>query len=305
MKIFSFLFIALIIFSSCEKTVTINIPEKAPRLVVNAILNKNQVIELTVGKSRHILESNNTSIETYVVKNAVAVIFENNIPIDTLVYQAVDYTYRSSGNKTIREGYNYTVKVTAPGFTVVEATTIVPSQSEIADVKRVKDARVNSFGDQMDEITVTLNDPAETNFYLLQFMYPDFGGGREHPIICVSTTDKDLEQIGENADPLSTDNCYDGGNLIMRDNNFNGRQKQLRFHIESTQLQERQGPGGQVKKPYLKLSRITEDYFKYIKSYDVYYNSSDNPFAEPANVFSNVQNGYGIFSVRTSVTRDL
>ena len=305
MKIFVIFFLGIFVFSSCEKNITVNIPKKPPRLVINAILEKTKPIEIMVGKSRHILDSIELSIEPYIVKNAVVVIFENGIPYDTLIYQPNSYTYTSPQNKKIRDGYTYNLKVSAAGFTSVEASAIVPSISEAPVVTRVKDARVTSYGDHQDEVTVTLNDPAEKNFYLLQIFHADagFGGSTEYPIYCASTTDKDLEKVGEDPDPLSTDNCYDAGNLIMKDDNFNGRQKQLRFYIESSQLQDYTLPGGGTSKPYVKLSRISEDYFKYIKSYYIAYDSGGNPFAEPVNVFTNVINGLGIFSIRsTAVT---
>jgi hypothetical protein len=305
MKLYFFLpLIALVVFSSCEKSVTIDVPQKPSSLVINAILKKDQAIRVVIGKSRYILEAGQ-GIDTYVVKNAVPVIFENNLPIDTLVYEAARYTYISPKNKTIRGGYTYTIKITAPGFSAAEATTIVPSQSEAPEVTRVKDARVTSDGVHKDEIVVKFNDPAEKNFYLLQFFQAPFQPGDEYTVYCASTTDKDLELVGDNADPLSTDNCYDADNLILRDDNFNGQVKQLRFYIESNILQDRMGSGGQTTKPYVKLSRITEEQFKFIKSFSVYNMTVDNPFAEPVNVFTNVKNGYGIFASYTSATKDL
>ncbi|MFL5773305.1 MAG: DUF4249 domain-containing protein [Flavisolibacter sp.] len=304
MKAFYFLAIVAVVVSACEKKVIIDIPQKSPKLVVNGLLDLNQVVELTVGKSRHVLEANNTSIETYVVKNAVPVLYENNIAIDTLVYQPLNYTYKSPRGKTIAAGNTYTVKVTAPGFTAVETTSTVPSQSEITEVSRIKHARVNSNGEDLDEVTIKFSDPVgEKNYYLLQILEAPFDPRDESWIYCVSTTDKDIEPIGDNADPLSTDNCYDGGSLIMKDDNFNGREKQLRFYIHSSELDDRTGVNGQVQKPSVKLSRITEAHFKFIKSFNAYNMSGDNPFAEPANVFTNVVNGYGIFSARTSVRK--
>jgi hypothetical protein len=296
--------IALVIFSSCEKSVTVDVPEKPSSLVINAILKKDQVIRVIVGKSRYILQSGQ-GLDAYVVKNAVPVIFENNIPIDTLVLASSGYIYTSPKNKTIRAGYTYTIKITAPGFSAAEATTIVPSQSEAPEVTRVKDARVTSDGVHKDEIIVKLNDPAEKNFYLLQFFQAPFQPGDEYTVYCASTTDKDLELVGDNADPLSTDNCYDADNLILRDDNFNGQVKQLRFYIESGILHDGTGVNGQTTKPYVRLSRITEEQFKFIKSFSVYNMAVDNPFAEPVNVFSNVKNGYGIFAAYTSATKDL
>ena len=91
----------------------------------------------------------------------------------------------------------------------------------------------------------------------------------------------------------------------MSDVNFNGRQKQVRLFVESSLLQDYTAMDGRVHRPYVKVSRITEDYFRYVKSYHTYYNASGNPFAEPVNVFSNIKNGFGNFSAYSSVTDTL
>jgi hypothetical protein len=87
--------------------------------------------------------------------------------------------------------------------------------------------------------------------------------------------------------------------------NFNGKQKQVRFYVNSYDMQVIIDPSGQVHKPVIRVSRITEAYFKFVKSYNVYYNSSDNPFAEPSNVYTNVKNGYGVFATFTEAQKDL
>ena len=166
-------------------------------------------------------------------------------------------------------------------------------------MKRIKNVRTNSYNEQQDEITIKINDPVETNFYLVKFFHAPYGPGQEYTIYCTSTADKDIEPIGDNADPLSTDNCFDAGNLLMRDVNFNGREKLLRFYVNSLDLMENSGSNGTIYRPFIKVYRITEEYFKFVKSYNVYYNASDNPFAEPANVFTNVKNGFGTFSAFT------
>lgn len=302
------LFFLLVVLAGCEKTVSVDIPQRPPRLVINGWLEKDVPVEVMVGKSRNVLDPSNpwsSNIESYVVKNAVPVMYENNVAIDTLVYDPASFKYRSASGKSLQEGKNYTIKVTAPGFEAVEAHTTVPSQSVINSVTRTKEARTTSDGNKQDEILIVLDDPQETNFYLVQFYHAPYNSNSNYPIYCVSTTDKDVEPIGENADPLSTDNCYDGESLLLKDVNFNGRQKVLRFFIDSYQLNDNTGPGGIIEKPYVRVLRITEDYFKFVKSYNVHYNSSDNPFAEPSNVYSNVTNGYGSFSAYTVATQNL
>lgn len=298
------------LIGACEKTVNIDIPEKEPRLVINGLLVKNDLFKISIGKSRGILMPGNYTVslaEQYTVKTAIPVIFENGVAIDTLVYQPADFVYKSVRNKRVRDGFVYTIGVAAPGYKTAEAISAVPSQSVITEVRRVKNSRTNSTGDQQDEITIKLNDPAgERNFYMVQIWGADQGFVFGNYIYCVSTADKDVEQIGDNTDPLNADNCYDGSMLLMRDNNFNGGLKQLKLFVNSDQLSEYADPiTHRTYRPYVKVFRITEDEFRYIKSNNAYNSSGDNPFAEPANVYSNVKNGFGIFSLSTQATDTL
>ncbi len=298
------LIVSLWLLAACEKPVKIDIPKKDPSLVINGLLVKDNLFAVRIGKSRGVLDPGNNQVslaEQYTVKTAIPVIFENNIAIDTLVYQPANFMYKTIRNKRVRDGYNYTIRVNASGFKTAEANSGLPSQSIIAELRRVKNSRTNAYGEQQDEITIKLNDPAgEKNFYLVQVWSAAFGGQPGNKIYCVSTSDKDLERIGDNADPLSADNCYDGGALLMRDNNFNGVQKQLKLFVGSSELTDYIDNGThKTYRPYIKVFRITEDEFKFIKSNNAYNNAGDNPFAEPVNIYSNVKNGYGIFALST------
>ena len=308
MKRILFITILMSALTACEKTITIDIPQRDPKLVINGWLEKGVPVSVMVGKSRNVLQPQNptgSNLDNYVVKNAMVVLFENNTAIDTLDYDAGTYRYISTNGTMLRDGFSYTLRAVAPGFAQAEAFTAMPSQSVIDQVTRIKDARTTADGYKQDELQIRITDPTEQNFYLVQIYRPDYGYGQGYPVSCVSTTDKDIEPIGEYADPLSTDNCFDGGTLLMRDVNFNGSQKQLRFFVDSYELQDYIAPNGTVYRPYVKVMRVTEDYFKFLKSYHVYFNSSDNPFAEPANVYSNVKNGYGSFTAYTVATQSL
>jgi len=292
--------IVLLVFSACEKDIIIDIPPSDPKLVIDARLAKDQVIEVSVGKSRHILSTVNRQVnsqENYVVKDAIPIVYENDTAIDTLVYVPSEYKYKSLLNKTIQAGYSYSIKVNAPGFKEVKSLTVVPSQSEIAEINRVKKARKNADGVYFDEITVKMDDPAESNFYLFRFYRSTPVGSYKYPIDCIRSADKDLDG-GGNSDPFEGDNCLDGNNLLMNDKNFNGRRKQIKFFIQSGNLSE-DFYNGRIYRPYLRVYRLTEDEYRFLRSFRTYDNTSDNPFAEPVNVYSNINNGYGIFSAYT------
>jgi hypothetical protein len=292
----------VLLISACEKEVTIKVPQKDPSLVLIALPEKGDLITASVGRSRHILEPRPgfDLREHYAVKNAQVVVFENGVSIDTLTYHPTEYLYKSGRGRVIRQGYTYSVKINAPDFKEVTGETIVPSQSEIAEVRWEKDVRTNSYGESVDEVFIKLNDPAaEKNFYLIKVFQATYPGYTPFAVGCVSTTDKDIETIGYEEDPAETERCLDGDNLLMKDLNFDGGQKQLKLSIVSSQLQTINGPSGETYRPYIKVYRITEDQFRFAKSYNVFDNTEDNPFAEPVNVYSNIKNGYGILAAST------
>ncbi|NJO70129.1 MAG: DUF4249 family protein [Bacteroidetes bacterium] len=47
---------------------------------------------------------------------------------------------------------------------------------------------------------------------------------------------------------------------------------------------------------YFRLYSITEDYFKYIQTLNLFLKNHKNPLAEPTQVYSNITGGYGIFA---------
>ena len=58
-----------------------------------------------------------------------------------------------------------------------------------------------------------------------------------------------------------------------------------------------------VERSILKLNYSKEDYFKYKLSLEKYQETAGDPFAQPVQVYSNVENGFGIFG-GYSVYRD-
>lgn len=57
--------------------------------------------------------------------------------------------------------------------------------------------------------------------------------------------------------------------------------------------------------PSFPLEYYNEAYFRYLKSYEYLQYNDDNPFAEPANVYSNVKNGYGVFALVHAATYEV
>lgn len=52
---------------------------------------------------------------------------------------------------------------------------------------------------------------------------------------------------------------------------------------------------------YIEIKSVSKDFYLYQKTLKEYYNSINNPFSEPAEVYSNIKLGYGIFAGYNSV----
>ncbi len=288
------------VLAACEKNVQVDVPRSDSKLVVNAFAEKEKPLIVAIGKTRYILDAQPNSPNGDVVTTARPVLYENNVAIDTLVYDPGFRNYYSPRSRVLRTGASYRLSVGATGFATVETQTAVPSQSTITGISRVPNARVQQSGETLDEVTVRLNDPAaEQNFYLLRFYASSFNSGQEYPIDCVNTSDKDVEAIGY-ADPADPNSCFDGDRVLVKDANFNGREKALRFYIASNRLQVYTDGAGRKHRPYVRVYRITEDHFRYLKSLGAYESADGNPFAEPVNVYTNVRNGRGLFTAYTA-----
>jgi hypothetical protein len=93
--------------------------------------------------------------------------------------------------------------------------------------------------------------------------------------------------------------------IFFRDALFNGTSKELHLFISSEYLLPVVGRNGDTLYPSVELYHVPEAYFRYLKSYQFASENNGNPFAEPTNVYSNVKNGYGIFSIISADYKEL
>ena len=86
---------------------------------------------------------------------------------------------------------------------------------------------------------------------------------------------------------------------LFNDLLFNGQTKSLEISIPNNEWSW--GEAGYIwSYRYIGLRfylyNISQDYYYYRRSLELYNQTSGNPFAQPVQVFSNIQNGFGIFA---------
>lgn len=279
---------------ACNKETEIAVPSQTSVLVMNGQWQQQSLFILRLTRSRGIsdlFDTGSNLIRTYEVKNALVTVKENNVIMDTLVYDSANFRYINS-HLTIRTKLNavYIVDASLKGFLPVNATSPLYSVMAISNTQLKRNAGFNAGGAAIDQIAFSfIDDGSKTDYYLIRIKRADGSFAN-----CINTADQDFEKMVFN-NPFTTEPCIDGNKLLLSDKNFNGLTKKIVVTVSNDQMNSFVF-AGKIKRPFIELLHITEDYFKYIKSNNSYDVASANPFAEPTNIYGNIKNGYGFFT---------
>jgi hypothetical protein len=238
--------------------------------------------------------------------NADVRFYKNNIYLDSLYYSnpGVDYGeiyYKSNyWSKDVfpLPGNEYVIKVKKPGFPDATATTTIP---RLVKIERVDTSRVNGLGSNfIMNCRIEFTDPsAEKNYYLFNIIttrmvpwsrsYLAFAC--QDPVI-----EEELSSSSGSGSSLST--VQDKFGFAFSDKLIDGKKYSLNVSFKGYYYYNY--PNNPFPRTsyifYLRLISITEDYFKFIQTLNLFNASYMNPLVEPVMVHSNVTGGYGIFA---------
>ncbi len=273
-----------------ESVVEVSLPEHQPRLSVFATFNEEVSTSYLafVSHSLGILDS--SSIEP--VSDAQVVLYEADrafIPFK-LETRTSNRQFYEGINRAFKPNTNYTLKIESPTYGTLEGSQTVPSKVPIIKATYNDRKAVDQYGDRGEEVTVTFQDPpGEKNYYEV-FVLAEFGIEGIDSIIADNVLIHDSP-----ADPIIEEAQ---GKLIFSDASFDGKKYTLKFvvFIEGETFFTDTEKLSQLR---IFLLSNTQDYHSYWTSIDAYYDNRDNIFAEPTNVYENVEGGIGIFTIGT------
>lgn len=281
MKLFTRILIGMAwatLFASCEKEVNLDIEAHVPRLVVNSILHPQQPAKVYVSTSGGAYEP----IDSFLTQ-ATVLLWSGN-QVDTL-HQASDRWYYSS--VSIETDKPYRMVVSHSNYTSVEATEQVPASVPFHFENYVPKAGMSEKGVYYSSVDVVFNDPPnQTNYYMFWAPEPDWvHRGRNGTFVWGG--------IWSNDPFVQTEEQYSYTRhfLPFSDALFDGKQASITIHFYYSEL---------VDAMQIHLRCLSESHYKYSKSLikhiegkfaDVLWGTTD-----PANLYSNIQNGYGIFA---------
>ena len=327
MKAMLFCTVVMLGLVGCDSTVEIDVPRSASKVTVNAFFTPDSVWSVVLSKNRYILDNN--QFES--LPEAEVEVWQNEQLITALPYLSDDTyrgrsVYRATETKPLT-GVPYTLRIKHPDFPTLVAQSQVPPVPQIVsaslDVLDVRQDGSFNSNEVAYGLTLRLDDPPEENFYSLSLLIRrnDFGTtGINNDLLLI---EEGISFVDIRSDDPVADNAFDNyrDELLFKDVSFNGDQYEIkvygvfktddllytRIFDEGFVLQEnaydrrgnivRQiGDTVGVNTLHVVLRNTTQEYYSYNFTRDLQASVENNPFAQPVQVFDNIDSGLGVFA---------
>lgn len=282
-------FLGLGLLSGCEKEIEFSGELKKPKLVLNCLFNTDSIWAVKLSNSLSVIDQLNPGP----VEGATIEILDGSGNLLEALSEISPGQYVSPTGLQPVAGNIYQVRASKANFTTVTATNYTPQPVSILAWDTVR--TVDGDGTELLEVTVRIQDnAAEENFYVLGMPYTSmdiYGTDTfiySYPVY-MQTNDPIVNQTFD-AEPGYTPSYPQ---LLFTDVLFSGGTYNLKFQVDPYTFVYGQFGDTQLD---LVLYSCTEDFYRYLVSFDAYQAVSGNPFAQPVQVYSNVENGFGIFA---------
>lgn len=284
------LYIILSIFfilTSCEDafetTLEIEPPEAPQALVMNCYIGQNDtLINMGISKVADLVE-----VDFALSKIDDAEVFIRNInsgeekafmPWET----NNPYNYvQECDSDWFQPGEEYEIVATHPDYNTISATQLMPEVPTFTIREYNEDGGIDQEGDDASEIILDIDDLPGASYYKLSLFeyYEQDGFVSLGSAIELSSTDP------------STLEGYNYFSLLMEDATFDGESKSITLKFRRNYTNH--------DRLALVIRGVTEDYFRCSKTLELEDESEDNPFQTPVQVYTNVESGFGIFSMHS------
>ena len=302
--------IFLLINLSCEKSIEVELPTVDEKIAVMGLFSTDEVFSVKISHSKHIFDTSST----FHLDKVIIDFYENKTFIETLENKGSVFgrlKFVSPSGFKCSEKKSYTINVSATGFETVFAENTVPEPVQILVVDtstviaELPDWYFGHLG-PFNQIRLLLecrirfkDPPGISNYYTLQIETQacrqivdslgdkiwSYTGTGQLPYV---SYDQIVENLLNNEDAICGWECiYLYKKVCFSDKLIDGEEYELVILLDKELLKG---------KTYFKLYSLSREYYLFAKSRFPKSKNHNDPFAEPVQVYSNIQNGVGIFA---------
>jgi hypothetical protein len=290
-----------VLTSSCElgTELELELPTEKPKLVANCLFSADSAWTVLVFGSLPTLVIDQEYHGTLITNANVKILDGNgdiNFKLDTTGPGTL--CYRSTAG-TAKIGKTYTLEVSAPGYETIRSSVTVPSPVSMieASMRRLPPTLSPDLFERRLKVTF-VDPPNEQNFYAItaakQTHHPVWGLSRFLHGVPARPTDELLDDrfiFSDNAiDNFRSDATYP---IFFDDQFFNGREYTVELGWSDSEASYEMSPDGH--RFAITLWSVSEEYYKYRLTLQKQKDQMKDPFAQPVQVYNNIENGFGAF----------
>jgi hypothetical protein len=298
--------------TSCELMVEIDVPSGPAQLVVNSFLYPDSSWQISISSTSPIL----SSLPVF-PRNPLAVLKdEQGGQIDLVQVQGnpnlpnIGAIFFKSTSRP-QPGMTYRVEASADGYENASATSTVPTMIEIVNA-RIDSAHLSrrspggvgsNYYEVILPVEVTFQDPpGEKDYYTPELIVTRKYSGVD------PRTGEPVEGTFDMNVPLQRqlpnyEFSFESENNDIEDLGFDGELHTMALVAAVFVLDDAsQQIAHEIVKLRLSFTHSGEELHRYSRSIRLQRNTSGNPFAQPVQVYSNVEGGQGIFAGYSSST---
>jgi len=291
----SILVVALCLLAACQSKVNYDFPNNYKQaIVMNSLITPDEPISVTLTLTMPIAPSsyNHDSLgipisltEPTYIDDALVIVFEDGQVLDTLSFE--DGIYISE--KTPKVGSQYKIEASSAKYGDCSASTYLPALPGISDIRYRNNVSVDDEGEPISKLylKITDNDPARNYYKISMGVNRDEESYHGYYTVWFSKT-KNTDSILMQSGSL----LFTGAFLLISDEYFSGGSYNLEAYC-----------GYIHKNTDLVITSLSQSYYEYLRTKamqdyegDGFVGTQDILNVIPADIYSNVENGYGIFA---------
>lgn len=291
------LIIIIFIFCvSCTKNIDVDLPVYQTVPVINSFFCPDDIIKV------QITESSSPYVGLpKIIENAFATLYENDILVDTLIFENGFYI----SDINAKEEFSYMLKTEFDDYEATQGVDIVPQKPIIISVTFQDSVLIDDDGFYLSKAEIIIDDVGDGNkFYEISLSaryFKDWGlGGIEE---CIEGL---IFSQSKNTDPVLLESGllpYEYSCLLFSNDLFAGERYALQVYYLDWY------PDYDDYDLIISVKSVSENYYNYQKIIKLYnyssgtiFNSGDTEIGDPVSLFSNVENGYGIFAAYSFIS---
>lgn len=294
MRKITYIIIIVLFLTSCEneKNINFNLSNYNSKIIINSVNNSDSLVKIFLSKT---VELTTDSISFENIKDAQIELYNSQISnsLNDFTLSDTAFNYGYFYNPVVKSSiYDDTVflKIISDEYGTVLSKSEIPKKLNLTDLfceyifDSTENYQTSYFVEGNVKFTISDDEPYKMNYYAVKCFYYNKDNNLKDVILSNSVPEM-FDTYMYNEGFIFTDNLFSNNefNATFDFSIWFGRYENITNNF------------------YIEVKKITEDYYQYQKTYKEHLEAGQSIFTEYLDTYTNVENGYGIFTIYNAV----